>query len=81
MPIFEYCCTSCRHEFETLVRTGDTPTCPKCASQDLTKLLSLPAIKSDSTHALALRAAQRRDKGQQGEKAREQREYELSHDD
>jgi putative FmdB family regulatory protein len=81
VPIFEYRCASCRHEFETLVRPGDTPACPKCASQELAKLLSLPAIKSDSTHALAMRAAQKRDKIQQTDKAREQREYELSHDD
>lgn len=81
MPIFEYRCTSCQNEFETLVRSGDIPACPKCASLDLTKLLSLPAIKSDSTHALALKAAHRRDKIQQGDKAREQREYELHHDD
>ena len=81
MPIFEYQCASCRHEFETLVRTGDVPACPTCAGQELTKLISLPAIKSESTHALALRAAGRRDKVQQGDKAREQREYELSHDD
>ena len=81
MPIYEYSCASCHHEFETLVRTGDTPACPKCAGTSLTKLLSLAAIKSDSTHALALRAAHRRDKVQQGDNAREQREYELNHDD
>ncbi len=81
MPIFEYSCHACRHEFETLVRTGDVPACPKCAGVQLTKLLSLAAIKSDSTHALAMRAAGRRDRVQQGDKAREQREYELSHDD
>jgi putative FmdB family regulatory protein len=57
VPIFEYRCDSCQHEFETLVRTGDTPVCPKCAASGLTKLLSLPAIKSESTHGLALRAA------------------------
>lgn len=81
MPIFEYRCTSCQNEFETLVRSGGIPACPKCASQNLTKLLSLPSIKSDSTHALALKAAHRRDKIQQSDKAREQREYELHHDD
>jgi putative FmdB family regulatory protein len=59
MPIFEYSCDACHHEFETLVRTGDTPACPKCAATALTKLLSLPAIKSESTHNLALRAAHR----------------------
>ncbi len=81
MPIFEYSCHACRHDFEQLVRTGDVPACPKCSGTELTKRLSLPAIKSESTHALAMRAAARRDRVQQGDKAREQREYELSHDD
>ena len=81
MPIFEYRCRGCRHEFETLVRTGDTPACPKCAGTELEKLLSLPAIKSETTHGLAMRAAHRSAKFQGSEKLREQREYELSHDD
>jgi putative FmdB family regulatory protein len=81
MPIFEYRCQGCRHEFETLVRSGDTPACPKCAGVELEKLLSLPAIKSDSTHGLALRAAKKRDQAQASVNARVQREYELAHDD
>ena len=47
----------------------------------LEKLLSLPAIKSDTTHDLALRAAKKRDQAQASVNARVQREYELSHDD
>lgn len=81
MPIFEYSCDACHHEFETLVRTGDTPACPKCAGTALTKLLSLPAIKSETTHDLALRAAKKRDTAQAAINARVQREYELAHDD
>ena len=82
MPIFEYSCRACRHEFEVLVRPGSgTPTCPKCQSQELEKLLSAPAIKSDSTHGLAMRAAKKRDKAAGADNARVQREYELSHDD
>lgn len=81
MPIFEYSCDACHHEFETLVRTGDTPACPKCAGTALTKQLSLPAIKSESTHGLALRAAKKRDAAQASINARVQREYELAHDD
>jgi putative FmdB family regulatory protein len=46
MPIFEYECRACGHEFERLVRTGDVPACPSCTSQDLEKLLSLSAISS-----------------------------------
>lgn len=81
MPIYEYACRTCGHQFEILVRTGDTPACPSCAGQDLEKLLSSAAIKSDSTHAAALKAAKRRDTKLGAEAARTQREYELKHND
>ncbi len=82
MPIFEYSCKSCGTGFEALVRPNTpAPACPSCQATDLEKLISRPAIKSESTHALALRAAQKRDKIAGSEKAREQREYELHHND
>jgi putative FmdB family regulatory protein len=81
MPIFEYSCRACGREFEALVRPGDVPACPACAGVDLEKRLSLPAIKSESTHGLAMRAAKKRDTRQASENARAQREYELKHDD
>ncbi len=82
MPIFEYSCKSCGKEFEALVlpTTGE-PQCPACQSRDLEKLVSSPAIKSDSTHDLAMRAARKRDKKAGSEMARAQREYELKHND
>lgn len=64
-----------------LVRKGDIPACPSCAAQDLEKIISGVAVKSGGTHALALKAAKRRDARQGAENARAQREYELSHDD
>lgn len=81
MPIFEYQCDACRHQFERLVRPGDTPACPSCGATTLTKQLSLPAIKSETTHDLAMRAAKKRDQAQAAINARAQREYELAHDD
>ena len=82
MPIFEYACKSCGKEFEALVLpTTDAPKCPACASTELEKLISSPAIKSETTHDLAMRAAKKRDKIQGSEKARAQREYELHHND
>ena len=82
MPIFEYACKSCGKEFEALVLpTTAAPKCPKCESTELEKLISSPAIKSETTHDLAMRAAKKRDKIQGSEKAREQREYELNHND
>lgn len=82
MPIFEYACKACGKQFEALVRSQDAaPNCPSCQSADLEKLISRPAIKSESTHGLAMKAAQKRDKIAGAEKAREQREYELHHND
>jgi putative FmdB family regulatory protein len=44
MPIYEFACEPCDHRFETLVRNGDEPACPKCGkSRGLVKLLSVPA--------------------------------------
>jgi putative FmdB family regulatory protein len=81
MPIFEYSCKACSHEFETLVLPGTTPACPSCKGEDLEKLVSMPAVKSESTHARALKAAKKRDSQQASENARAQREYELHHND
>ena len=41
MPIFEYACNKCGHEFETLVRSSSAPDCPTCHSTDLEKKLSV----------------------------------------
>jgi putative FmdB family regulatory protein len=82
MPIFEYSCKSCGKEFEALVLpTTGAPSCPACQSTELEKLISAPAIKSESTHDLAMRAAKKRDQKQGSEMARAQREYELHHND
>jgi putative FmdB family regulatory protein len=82
MPIFEYCCKACGKEFEALVRPNTAaPSCPACQGTELEKLISTPAIKSDSTHGLALKAAKKRDQKQGSENARAQREYELHHND
>jgi putative FmdB family regulatory protein len=81
MPIYEYACRSCAHRFELLIRgTSATPACPACKSGDLEKLLSLPAVKSESTHALAMKAAKKRDSRQANERVNTQREYEANHD-
>ncbi len=42
MPIFEYSCSSCGKEFETLMRGSSlAPECPACHSTELKKKLSV----------------------------------------
>lgn len=80
MPIYEYACTECGHEFELLVRGEMTPACPACESQDLERRMSLPRVKSSSTHDLAMRAAKKRDASQAKDRMHERIRYEESHD-
>jgi putative FmdB family regulatory protein len=47
MPLYEYICKKCRHQFELLVRGSTTPTCPKCNSKSLDKLLSTFAVSTN----------------------------------
>lgn len=44
MPMYEYACQSCEHTFETLVFAGETVACPKCESEKLERLMSLPGL-------------------------------------
>jgi putative FmdB family regulatory protein len=81
MPIYEYVCEACGHEFEKLVRAGKTPACPSCGAEKLQRLFSLPNVKSESTKAKAMKAAKKRDKAQGTERVQAQIAYEKSHDD
>ena len=48
MPLYEYRCGKCRHEFETLVRAQDpAPACPKCKSSDLEKQITAGAMSTE----------------------------------
>jgi putative FmdB family regulatory protein len=84
MPIYEYSCRGCGHEFEAFLRgsaaTGPAA-CPACSSAEIARVFSLPAIASDTTRAIIRRETKRRDHVQAVDRAHEQRKYELSHDD
>ena len=43
MPLYEYECKECRHEFEALVFTGEEAECPECSGHNLERHLSVPA--------------------------------------
>jgi putative FmdB family regulatory protein len=62
MPIYEYRCLACGHQFEALVRAHDTPVCESCQSTELERLLSMFAVSSESTRQSSLSLARKRNK-------------------
>lgn len=53
MPLYEYTCRKCDHQFETLVRGSETPECPSCRSTELERRLSVFAALTNGTPAIA----------------------------
>jgi putative FmdB family regulatory protein len=49
MPIFEYICQECHHQFEALVFGRDKAKCPKCESKKLSPQLSVFATSAKSS--------------------------------
>jgi putative FmdB family regulatory protein len=50
MPLYEYRCLGCGHEFELLVPSGSPhAACPSCASESLERMLSTFAVSSDAS--------------------------------
>ncbi|MYD98734.1 MAG: zinc ribbon domain-containing protein [Gammaproteobacteria bacterium] len=47
MPIYEYACRSCEHQFETIQKSSEEPLkdCPACGETALRKLLSAPVFR------------------------------------
>ena len=59
MPIYEYGCKGCGHEFELVVLPKSTPACPSCQSEDLERQLSMFAVSSDGTRKANLKSAKK----------------------
>jgi len=54
VPLYDFRCRACGHEFEALVRPGHPPVCSACQSQDLERKLSTFAMTSrERTQAFA----------------------------
>jgi putative FmdB family regulatory protein len=49
MPIFEYICQECNHEFEALVYGSQKADCPKCHSKKLAPQISTFAVATKSS--------------------------------
>jgi putative FmdB family regulatory protein len=47
MPVYEYLCKACKHEYSeilTIKESEDVPACPSCGSEDVQKLISSVSV-------------------------------------
>lgn len=79
MPIYEYKCHKCEHQFEKIVRLNETPDCPACHSSDLERLFSTPGISTERTRTRAMKVARQKASKTKQEKDHAQREYERNY--
>jgi putative FmdB family regulatory protein len=49
MPLYEYKCRGCGHQFELLIlRQSQQPVCPACSAESVEQLISSFAVNSDA---------------------------------
>jgi putative FmdB family regulatory protein len=81
MPIYDFRCRACGHEFEALVRSQDgPPLCRSCHGQDLERLLSGFAVSSAEKTAAAVRDSRRRQIAANRDKVVAEEEYRNEHE-
>jgi putative FmdB family regulatory protein len=81
MPIHDFRCRSCGHEFEGLSRPQDPPVqCPSCKSADLEKLLSGFAVSSAESRAASALGSRKRQVRANKDKVVADEEYRKEHE-
>ena len=80
MPLYEYKCRACAHEFEQIVKLGETPPCPECAAADPERLFSRSvSVSTTKTRNRSMAAARSKGREIKREKDHAQREYERNY--
>ena len=60
VPLYDFRCRACGHEFEALVRPANAPQCPECHATDLERLLSTFVASSEEGQQKAARDSRQR---------------------
>ena len=58
MPLYEYKCSGCGHQFELLILKASQPVaCPSCASESVERMLSMFAVSSEASRQASTASA------------------------
>ena len=73
MPLYEYCCSVCEYQFETLQKINDEPLteCPACDESALQKLVSAAGfrLKGEGWYETDFKSANKRNIANDGASA------------
>jgi putative FmdB family regulatory protein len=82
MPIYDFHCRACGHDFEALVRPQDLepPRCPSCQAVDLERQLSTFAVSTAERRQAAVKQSRQRQIKANKEKLVADEEYRKEHE-
>jgi putative FmdB family regulatory protein len=60
VPLYDFRCRTCGHEFEALVRGNDGTECPACHGSDVERLLSAFVASTDEARQKSAKASRER---------------------
>jgi putative FmdB family regulatory protein len=81
MPLYDFRCRGCGHEFEALVRPGDDgAACPACKGRDVERLLSTFAVSYAEKTQAAARDSRKRQIASRKDALIAEEEYRQKHD-
>ena len=82
MPMYDFHCRGCGHEFEALVRPQDPqpPKCPACQSADLERQIGSFAVSTAEKTAAAVKQSRQRQIKANKEKLVADEEYRKQHE-
>ena len=81
MPLYDFHCRVCGHEFEALARAQDPPVaCPSCSGHDLDRLPSGFAVSTAEKTAAAARDSRKRQRLANKDKIIAEEEYRKEHE-
>ncbi len=82
MPIYEYECLKCGHQFEYLVLKNTPPaSCPSCHKKNLKQLISMFGMSSENIREANLAGARKRAQKVGKEKQYEEQKQIMDHYD
>ena len=81
MPLYEYQCADCGHEFEALVLKSNVPPCPACNGTNLEQQISLFSVDSESIRQAHIKVARQKGKKVARDKAIADEEAARAHYD